>query len=447
MDYEKKYKETLERAGLLIEKLESNHIKGFIYNILPELKENENEKKIRKELVDLLRELAAQHFPLIPDIKRLDEWIAWLENQEYTFEIKEGHWYKCVADYMLNNSDLMFKNDRLYYCSKDWRLIGEIDERNVKDIGVKGYKSFFRPATNQEIKDWLEKKGEHTNFLSKIQVGDKVTKNEDGVLVIIPKFRIGDEIKTTNEEPLIITKIDEKGYWSEDLFICNFDEECIWDLVNEQKPVEWSEQQGKTALEAINEEKVDNANKVEPKFKVGDWIIENGLGKKPIKIVRFEKRDDGTLVWFNNSTGIYIDYLDNYYHLWSIDDAKAGDILITNANPFIYKGRLDPKNPDSPVAYCGIDCLGDFYYCENDDYWDDAEVYPATEEQCNLLFKKMKEAGYEWDAENKKLINKYSDMYSKIKNKIDNLQTSVKRNYLTNKDMEFLNAINDLLEK
>ena len=37
--------------------------------------------------------------------------IAWLEKQEsyYTFEIKEGHWYKCVCDYMLNGSDLMFK--------------------------------------------------------------------------------------------------------------------------------------------------------------------------------------------------------------------------------------------------------------------------------------------------------------------------------------------------
>jgi hypothetical protein len=61
---------------------------------------------------------------------------------------------------MLNNSDLMFKNDRLYYCRRDWRLESEIDERNVKDIGVHGYKSFFRPATNKEIKDWLEKQAE-----------------------------------------------------------------------------------------------------------------------------------------------------------------------------------------------------------------------------------------------------------------------------------------------
>ena len=30
---------------------------------------------------------------------------------------------------------------------------------------------------------WLEKQGEHANFRNKIQVGDKVTRNEDGALV------------------------------------------------------------------------------------------------------------------------------------------------------------------------------------------------------------------------------------------------------------------------
>lgn len=44
------------------------------------------------------------------------------------------------------------------------------------------------------------------------------------------KFNVGDEIKTANEEPLAITKIDEKGYWSEDLFICDFDDAAKWEL-------------------------------------------------------------------------------------------------------------------------------------------------------------------------------------------------------------------------
>lgn len=48
-----------------------------------------------------------------------------------------------------------------------------------------------------------------------------------------PKFKIGNEIQTKNEESLTITRIDQCGYWSNDLFICGFDEECMWGLVND----------------------------------------------------------------------------------------------------------------------------------------------------------------------------------------------------------------------
>ncbi len=88
---------------------------------------------------------------------------------------------------------------------------------------------------------WLEKQGEHSNFLSKIQVGDKVTLNEDGVLVNLTQLK----------------RVVNKGI-----------ENAIKAKRGEQKP------QGKSALEAINEEKVDNANKVKPKFKVGDWVVQ-----------------------------------------------------------------------------------------------------------------------------------------------------------------------------
>ena len=141
--------------------------------------------------------------------------------------------------------------------------------------------------SNDKILAWLEKQGEHANFRNKIQIGDKVTRNEDGVLVnlsqlkrvakkdekqggqkpadkVEPKFKVGDEIKTANEEPLTITKIDEKGYWSEGLFICGFDEECIWDLV-EQKTIAWTEEDEEMYAATIfalarfmgNEDKID----------------------------------------------------------------------------------------------------------------------------------------------------------------------------------------------
>jgi hypothetical protein len=38
------------------------------------------------------------------------------------------------------------------------------------------------------------------------------------------------------------------------------------------------------------------------------------------------------------------------------------------------------------------------------DLWDIKGVTPATTEQRDLLFQKMKEKGYEWDVKEKKLI-------------------------------------------
>lgn len=48
--------------------------------------------------------------------------------------------------------------------------------------------------------------------------------------------------------------------------------------------------QGKSALEAVNEEKVDNANKVEPKFRIGDFVKNTNYQGEPIyEIVYIDK--------------------------------------------------------------------------------------------------------------------------------------------------------------
>ena len=54
-------------------------------------------------------------------------------------------------------------------------------------------------------------------------------------------------------------------------------------------------------------------------------------------------------------------------------------------------------------SYCFLHCRYDdgFFYAdfENGNTIDSDDLIPATKEQRNLLFAKMKEAGYEWDAE------------------------------------------------
>ena len=109
--------------------------------------------------------------------------------------------------------------------------------------------------SKEEALNWLEKQGEQ-------KPADKVEH----------KFNVGDEIKTANEEPLTITKIDEKGYWSEDLFICGFDEECCWDLV-EQKPAEWSEEDEERYESCL--QKLDTGNPEQPETINSKWFKEH----------------------------------------------------------------------------------------------------------------------------------------------------------------------------
>ena len=100
------------------------------------------------------------------------------------------------------------------------------------------------------------------------------------------------------------------------------------------------------------------------------------------------------------------DYQD-YFRLWTIQDAKDGDVLSIkrNQHPFIYRGFTDINRPKAPVAHCGINCYNEFTKQRRDEnwFWTGDEVEPATKEQRDLLFIKMKEAGYEWDAEKKEL--------------------------------------------
>ena len=85
-----------------------------------------------------------------------------------------------------------------------------------------------------------------------------------------------------------------------------------------------------------------------------------------------------------------------------------GDVLVTTkirSCPFIY--RKTGYNNDLAYYYAGIDGNGDFIegclkrtLCH---FGPTSDVAPATKEQRELLFQKMKENGYEWDADKKEL--------------------------------------------
>ena len=189
-------------------------------------------------------------------------------------------------------------------------------------------------------------------------------------------------------------------------------------------------QNGKSALEAAKEEKVDNQNcvkpvdKVEPKFKIEKdkcYVcirdLDDNYGTRAFcKGSTYYSTKDETLLPDNSNVPFEIKYcVNDYFHLWTIKDAKEGDVLHSsgfhNDCIFIFNGldnwRFDEPNGDRAVAtgYCCLSVSADNmeFGIQGPDCIEVDTVKPATKIQRDLLFQKMKEVGYEWDAEKKEL--------------------------------------------
>lgn len=165
-----------------------------------------------------------------------------------------------------------------------------------------------------------------------------------------------------------------------------------------KKSLAWLEKQCKKPVD-----------KVEPKFKVGDWCIDNedGLIFQIVKVL------DNTYRYRTNEGK---EYSCSHYSLeldarfWTISDAKDGDVLYTPKGAgaegiFLIKGweqvecigktlcsRIGYRVKDDEVVAGGLGAI----------WWEGVidPFYPATKEQRDLLFQKMKEAGYKKDLSN-----------------------------------------------
>ena len=157
--------------------------------------------------------------------------------------------------------------------------------------------------------------------------------------------------------------------------------------------------QGKSALEAAKEAMYDNANKVESKFHEGDWVIDNN-GK--VAII-YDLQNAGYVGHYTNGTDFVCKY-DNEHllHLWSINDAKDGDVLASGHLVFIFKVIHGVWLNCHCSAHNDGSFFADSYDLMTNKYF--SEVHPATKEQRDLLFQKMKDAGFEWSDKDRKLI-------------------------------------------
>ena len=145
----------------------------------------------------------------------------------------------------------------------------------------------------------------------------------------------------------------------------------------------------------------ESNDKDEPKFHEGDWVVSGQF----VTQIR-EIAGDG---YVNSHNGFISFESAKYYHIWSIQDAKDGDVLFHSDSAsngiFIFKEIIDKGFAKEVICYCDYDsedhfCLGEHHTC----CWTDAKIlYPATKEQRDTLFAKMKEAGYAFDFEKKEL--------------------------------------------
>lgn len=141
------------------------------------------------------------------------------------------------------------------------------------------------------------------------------------------------------------------------------------------------------------------------KFKVGDWVIfkNDKLGS----IYQVEKLENYAYI-LRHILGGSMPLTFYSQHLlipWTIENANNGDILQSNNCTLIFDSLT--KDID------GNTVISSWYFCDSkkfygmgiskSDLWSIEGVVPATKEQRDLLFKKIHEAGYKWDADSKRL--------------------------------------------
>lgn len=135
------------------------------------------------------------------------------------------------------------------------------------------------------------------------------------------------------------------------------------------------------------------ADKVEQKFKVGDWVI---YDHRTYQIVELPQ---GRLINASLSRNGKTEQAPlPYCEKWSIQDAKDGDVLASNRSIFIFSQEYIAGKAK---AHCGI--MNGLFIVKPEGCWTNEKCYPATKEQRDTLLKAMTDAGYAFDFEKKKL--------------------------------------------
>ena len=404
--------------------------------LIPELKKSENEdERIRKALVKEFEKKVQNGFEWKDGISN-NAVLAWLEKlgeqKSIPFKAEHGKYYYCIKDYFSGGKKQASKGDVVQA------------SRGLPIMGLDDASEFFLPVNDMQLNNTINR-NDHPKF----KVGDwiisdeahedyricKITNVENGNYMIesiygykgyntfetfekryhlwtIEDAKDGD-VLAEHETIVLFKKIEGlniKCYCT--YHYLGFNPTFYVDTLQNKTPYHPATKELRDKLEkAITEagyewdakkkelKKIEQkpTDKIEPKFEIGD-LITNGILVGKID----EIHELGYHAFFGDH---YADVPDiENWHKWTIQDAKDGDVLITkNKNIFIFKSINNCVIYD----YCGL-YFGNFIEYSaavNNPAATQLPIdyVPATKEQRDLLFQKMKEAGYEWDAKKKEL--------------------------------------------
>ena len=396
----KDYDETLERA--LYGKYCINNVLEYLF---PELAESkEEDERIRKTIIGFLKNIEEENESyLIFDNTTTTDMIAWLEKQE-----SEPNWCHHKVD--LSNCSEEYR--KAYYdgwnnCNMQHSQCKSEGNDVVKCLinGMKFYYEDNEEATwgtekfSMKVKDilsWLEKQGQVKEYtfksiprlLDMIEPNDRAKAYCQKLIDTLAKEGYNTDVKIV-EEVL-------KGWNGEDVPMAVMDEQQV--PVLDFKAKDWYVSKVDGKIHNI----YYSVDKPEPKFKVGDWVVNNDT--KDVFLIKSFNNGYCTLEDIKgNIISPCLPQCESESHLWTIQDAKDGDVLACNEEILLFKsysvqGRIS--------LYCWYNGqTNNFHSKEVVDTLMTTrnKICPATKEQRDLLFAKMKEAGYEWDAEKKEL--------------------------------------------
>lgn len=445
MDYEKKYKEALERAkDMLTYKKVRKEDMEYLF---PELKESEDER-IRNGLIKAVSGILKGNTLYGTDVTR-EEALAWLEKQDKHlknydeaekektdfvsgqfiecrksfngFKEDNSYWFEYVGDDIYIGRSDNILNQKFHITPRQlYRLFSQQhspkEDSNVNDEAnaPTEYGKYVDECLNEASKHFFsngeDKYSVADLFYAGVRCGRLEKQGEQTNKINLQKITFEDVLALECAMKTVkITKGGNKLYEMLVLLYNKIHNAYLVEKQGEQKS------QGKLALEAANEEKVDNQNcvkpayKVESKFKAGDWIVWQG------KYFKVNYNGCGYELTDQNGKSTSLEYgaIDETANLWTIQDAKAGDVLYSPKGAgveciFLIEDwkqlECTGKTLCSSIVYRVED--DEIVVCEHGAIWWEGVVdlfYPATKEQRDLLFQKMKEAGYKWDAEKKEL--------------------------------------------